>query len=242
MLRLYGLITKENRYIGIIIYDETTNEFRVIKEDLALNLAIRLGCLNVQIKQGKVVSTEGSLKRLPLYTEDLKLIKNKCYTVLGIDYDKNRYCVLDYNQRRLILTEQELRHQVSLCDGFANAYVNGEQRISFLRTEFVSTIGRSHHGVLEFLKDTEISVMDLNILFKIKIKGGTRLPMFSNSNSGRKRLFVDTLKNSAIAMDFLIKQGCSYTVYEGVITTKATLNMYNVADAITIEEIKKREF
>lgn len=40
-------------------------------------------------------------------------------------------------------------------------------------------------------------------------------------------------------MDFLIKQGCSYTDYDRVITTKATLTMYNVVDAITREEIKK---
>lgn len=145
-LRIIGLIVdinKKDNILGYVIMVEKTKMFKAYSVQQTLELMKRFKFVNAELNGGKIIDTECSINRLPLFSSRLEVIGNDGITILGeitVNGEKtNGYRVITTNGKVADLTETDLINLVGNKNLLINAKLvnsNNKTIVSAIKGEF----------------------------------------------------------------------------------------------------------
>ena len=113
-LRILGVIVASydnTTTVGYVVLNERTSQYKAYTADQTIVLIKKFGVCNAILEGNKIVNTECSMDRLPVFSESLQIIKNAGITVLAEIHDKDKkagYRVVDPSGRIVNLTNEQI--------------------------------------------------------------------------------------------------------------------------------------
>lgn len=113
-LRILGVIAAYydgTTPVGYVVLNEKTSQYKAYTIEQTILLIRKFGICNAAMEGNKIVNTECSMDRLPVFSEKLQIIKNAGITIIAEIHDKDKkvgYRVVDPTGRIANLTNEQI--------------------------------------------------------------------------------------------------------------------------------------